>query len=187
MTHELPGPDERALAAALDEVIDNPPSRLGPPGSAGPVVELAGLADDLRKALPLPPLPMGGAAQVGAAASAVRAVRRHSRARLLVAAVTTLLVGAVGGGALIGALEQPNPATAHLPAQLVVAEQQLGEASLALSAKNPVKAKQLINAAARVIQSQEGHVPTTLPPAAGKTNESRDNRRSDQSAAITRG
>ena len=129
------------------------------------------MADDLRTALPLPPLPAGGAAEVKAAASAVRAVRRHSRARLLVAAVTTLLVGAVGGGALISALDQPNPATVHIPAQLVLAEKQLGEASLALSAKNPVKAKQLINAAAQVIQSQEGQVPTTLPPSVAKVNE----------------
>ncbi len=129
------------------------------------------MADNLRTALPLPPLPAGGAAEVRAAASAVRAVRRHSRARLLVAAVTTLLVGAVGGGALISALDQPNPATVHIPAQLVLAERQLGEASLALSAKNPVKAKQLINAAAQVIQSQAGQTPTTLPPSVAKVNE----------------
>ena len=132
MRPELPHPDERALAQALDEAIDN--ASLG--GSenvpGGPVAGLAAVADSLRTALPLPPLPAGGAAEVKAAASAVRAVRRHGRAKLLVAAATTLLVGAIGGGALIGALEQPNPAAVdvtHIPAELVLAERQLGEAT----------------------------------------------------------
>ena len=171
MTQELPRPDERELAEALDRAIDQSSSGVVRLGPAGPAAGLAAVADNLRTALPLPPLPAGGAAEVRAAASAVRAVRRHSRARLLVAAVTTLLVGAVGGGALISALDQPNPATVHIPAQLVLAERQLGEASRALSAKNPVKAKQLINAAAQVIQSQAGQAPTTLPPSVAKVNE----------------
>ena len=171
MTHPLPGPDERALAEALDDAIGKPPAHPVTPASAAALTGLTGLVDDLRRALPLPPFPEGGPAEVRAAASAVRAVRRHNRARLLVAAATMLLVGVVAGGALIGALEQPNLASARVPAQLVLAEKQLGQASLALSAKNPVKAKQLINAAARVIQSQEGQVPTTLPPTVGKSNE----------------
>ena len=171
MSRPLPGKEERELAEALDQALDNPDRLPVSTGTSPDVARLVAVADDLCDALPLPVLPLRGRAEVRATASAVRAIHRRDRARLLVAAAITLLAGAVAGGVISSAISQSGPPATHLAAQLVLAKEQLSEASQALTAKNPVKAQHLINAAARVIQSQEGQTPTTVSPAASSGGE----------------
>ena len=108
MTPSRPQWDDHLLAQLLDAALDAEHRPPVPPGTGGDVEELAELAGTLRVALPLPALPVGGRAEVRAAALAMRVARRPFRARLLVAAVITLLLGAVIGGALGNALKQPN-------------------------------------------------------------------------------
>ena len=139
MSRELPGKEERELAEALDQALDNPDRLAVSTGTPPDVARLAALADDLCEALPLPALPLGGRAEVRATTSAVRAIHRRDRARLLVAAAITLLVGAVAGGVISSAIGQSGPPPTNLAAQLVLAKEQLSEASQALTAKNPVR------------------------------------------------
>ncbi|HXW77858.1 MAG TPA: hypothetical protein VEJ84_00085, partial [Acidimicrobiales bacterium] len=171
MSRDLPGRDERELAEALDQALDRPDRLPVAAGTSASVARLVALADDLCEALPPPALPLGGRAEVRATALAVRAMRRRNRVRLLVAAAVTLLVGAVAGGVVSSAINGSAPPSTDLSAQLVLAKEQLNEASQALTARNPAKAQHLINAAAQVIQSQEGQRPTTVPPAASASSE----------------
>ena len=61
MSRELPGKEERELAEALDQALDNPDRLPVPTGTPPGVARLVAVADDLCDALPLPVLPLGGA------------------------------------------------------------------------------------------------------------------------------
>ena len=81
-------------------------------------------------------------------------------------------MGAVIGGALGNAFQQPSPARARFAA-LELADQSLHEATKALSAHQPAKALTDINRAAKVLQSQGGAatVVTTVPATATQNAE----------------
>ncbi|MGA3220532.1 MAG: hypothetical protein ABSE77_15860, partial [Acidimicrobiales bacterium] len=172
MTAPRPQWDDHLLAQLLDAALDAEHRPPVPPGTGGEVEDLADLAGTLRLALPLPALPAGGRSEVRAAALAARVARRPFRGRALVAAVITLLVGAVIGGALGNAFQQPSPAKARFAA-LELADQSLHEATKALSAHQPAKALTDINRAAKVLQSQggAGTVVTTVPATATQNAE----------------
>ena len=61
MSRELSGKEERELAEALDQALDNPDRLPVPTGTSPGVARLVAVADDLCDALPLPVLPLGGA------------------------------------------------------------------------------------------------------------------------------
>ncbi len=171
MTAPRPQWDQHLLAQLLDAALDAEHRPPVPPGTGGEVEDLADLADALRVALPLPDLPAGGRSEVRAAALAVRVARRPFRARLAVAAVITLLVGAVVGGALGNAFQQQPSLAQQRFAAFELAAQSLHEATKALSAHQPAKALKDINRAAKVLQSQGAPVATTVPATATRNGE----------------
>jgi hypothetical protein len=147
MTSELPDREERARAAALDAVLDKGQQAQRRTGLGGPVDDLADLAASLRGAMmPMPELPSGGRTEVRAAALAVQGAKRRGWAKLLVAAAVTLVVGALGGAALSGAVQQPSPTSDQAAVQV-----DLNYASGYLAKHNSAKASQYIERASKAI------------------------------------
>ncbi|HUB69041.1 MAG TPA: hypothetical protein VL984_01330 [Acidimicrobiales bacterium] len=174
---ELPGKDERDKAEALDRALGRGPgsgwlgddvadphgasSAAGPrpdelrnPAALDGSAELVALASRLRRALPMPELPGGGAAEVRAAALAVRAIRRRNRGRLLVAAVITLLVGAVAGGTLSTIFQKPSPPGTDLAQLSVAVKEYGGDAKTALAHHQVAAAQRYIQKLYTVIYEQ---------------------------------
>ena len=146
MTAEFPDRDERALAEALDAALDREPQAQRRAGPRAPTDDLADLAASLRAAMPMPELPSGGRTEVRAAALAVRGAKRRDRARLLVAAAVTLVIGVVGGAALSSAVQQQGPTSNQAQVQV-----DLDYASGYLAKHDPAKAKQYIERASKAM------------------------------------
>ncbi len=146
MTLEFPDRDERAKAEALDAALDRGPQAQRRAGPSSGTDNLADLAASLRAVMPMPDLPTGGRTEVRAAAFAARGAKRRYRARLLVAAAVTLVIGAVGGAALSSAVQQPGPATNQAAVQV-----DLDYASGYLAKHNSAEARRYIERASKAI------------------------------------
>ncbi|HTV12974.1 MAG TPA: hypothetical protein VME20_14065 [Acidimicrobiales bacterium] len=169
MTHDLPSGDERTRADALDKALDSIGARQSPAGNPA-ASELGALAARLKTAIPPPELPARGVDEVRATAIALRAVRRPKRARLLVAAAMTLLVGAVAGGTLSTLIEQPGPASTNLD-QLSAAVKEYGGAAQNALAHHEVGAAQRDVEKLYTVVLKAGGNPSPPPSTAGLKSE----------------